>query len=269
MSPLVQQHFDVEIARTEAELHDACIVRRLAYGHHLGDEAVAGFSSTEALDREPGAAVLLCRDKVTGEAVGTVRINVGHEARALLIERHVDLPPQMATRPRAEVTRLAVLPGAPGAVKLCLMRAVYRHCLAQGIDWLVIAARNEALARTYRGLGFNDFLPRGEMMPLPYAGNLPHHIFTMDVQVAEASWRASAHRLLSFMLETTALMPPALRLDGGAKPSRAAVCSGRLRAHSPRRRAHQGFLAGPAHQVDAGAALVRAHALLAPPARMA
>ena len=194
-------NFEVCIASTEAELQQACIVRKVAYGHHLGDEAVAGFSSVEALDRTPGTVVLLCRDKVTGEAVGTARINVGHDAHALLIERHVILPRQIASRLRAEVTRLAVLPGANGLVKLCLMKAVYHYCLANGIDWLVIAARNDALGRAYRGLGVKDFLAPGQMLPLPYAGNLPHYVFTFDVQDAEPSWRQSGHRLLGFMMD--------------------------------------------------------------------
>jgi hypothetical protein len=194
-------NFEVCIASTEAELTQACIVLRVAYGHHLGDEAVTGFSSAEALDRAPGTVVLLCRDKLTGEAVGTARINVGHEAHALLIERHVILPRQIASRLRAEVTRLAVLPGAHGLVKLCLMKAVYHYCLANGIDWLVIAARNNALGRAYRGLGFKDFLAPGQMMPLAYAGNLPHYIFTMDVPGAEPAWRQSGHRLLGFMMD--------------------------------------------------------------------
>lgn len=194
-------NFEVCIASTEAELTQACVVRKVAYGHHLGDEAVTGFSSAEALDRAPGTVVLLCRDKLTGEAVGTARINVGHEAHALLIERHVILPRQIASRLRAEVTRLAVLPGAHGLVKLCLMKAVYHYCLANGIDWLVIAARNNALGRAYRGLGFKDFLAPGQMMPLAYAGNLPHYIFTMDVPGAEPAWRQSGHRLLGFMMD--------------------------------------------------------------------
>ena len=205
-------NFEVCIASTEAELSQACIVRQVAYGHHLGGEAVAGFSSVESLDRAPGTAVLLCRDKVTGEVVGTARINVGHEAHSLLIERHVILPRQIATRLRAEVTRLAVLPGANGLVKLCLMKAVYHYCLANGIDWLVIAARNDALGRTYRGLGFQDFLAPGQMMPLAYAGNLPHYIFTMDVQGAEPAWRQSGHRLLGFMMDMSQQDVPAFQL---------------------------------------------------------
>ncbi|MBI2734112.1 MAG: hypothetical protein HYX44_12655 [Aquabacterium sp.] len=194
-------HFEVCIASTEAELAQACNVRKVAYGHHLGTDAVSGFSSVEALDRAPGTVVLLCRDKLTGEAVGTARINVGDEAQALLIERHVILPRSVASRRRAEVTRLAVLPGASGLVKLCLMKAVYHCCLAKGIDWLVIAARNDALGRAYRSLGFQDFLAPGQMMPLAYAGNLPHYIFTMDVQGAEPAWRQSGHRLLGFMMD--------------------------------------------------------------------
>lgn len=190
----------VAIVRTEADLIDACHVRQVGYGHHLGDDT-SGFATIEALDRTPGTVVFVCRDQRTGEAVGTVRIQPGQSRSPLQIERHVILPYRVTSRVRAEVTRLAVLPGADAQVKLCLMRAVYQHALAHGIDWLVIAARNDALARNYRRLGFKDFLAPGQMLPLPCAGNLPHYIFTMDVQGVCGEWQRSGHRLLGFMLD--------------------------------------------------------------------
>lgn len=204
------QGFEVCIANTAQALAEACWVRALAYGHHLGGAAVSGFAAADPMDEVPGAVVLLCRDKASGQAVGTARINVGDASHALLIEGAVTLPSHMAASPRAEVTRLAVLAGADPLVKLCLMKAVYRHCMAQGLDWLVIAARNDALARNYRRLGFKDFLAPGQMMPLPYAGHLPHYILTMDVRVIREQWTREGHRLLSFMVGSNGpLQPPA------------------------------------------------------------
>lgn len=193
--------FEVVVATTELELADACQVREAGYGHHLGD-AATGFAQIEAMDRSPDTVVLLCRDKATGQALGTARIQTGAK-RPLLLERSVILPDHIAAHTRAEVTRLAVLPGADPLVKLSLMKAVYLYCSEHGIDWLVICARSEPLARNYRRLGFKDFLGPGQMVPLAHAGHIPHFVFTMDIQATRAQWQEQGHRLRGFMCETT------------------------------------------------------------------
>jgi hypothetical protein len=193
--------FEVCVAATESDLADACRVRALAYGRHLGEAAVAGFAHADAQDRAPGTVVLLCRDKASGQAIGTARIQPN--APRLLVERCVILPHTMASQRRAEVTRLAVLPGASPLVKLAMMKAVWLYCQAQAIDWLVICARSEALARNYRMLGFKDYLAPGEMLPLPYAGHIPHVVLTMQLSRTQAQWRQHGHRLQAFMLESS------------------------------------------------------------------
>ncbi|TAK98137.1 MAG: hypothetical protein EPO09_02710 [Aquabacterium sp.] len=192
---------EVRVAATDADLVDAGRVRETAYGHHLGATVVNFGMASDPLDRAPGTVVLLCRDKATGQAVGTARIQPSGSGAPLMIERSVILPHQLANQSRAEVTRLAVMPGASALVKLCLMKAVYLYCEAHGIHWLVIAARNEALSRDYRRLGFKDFLAPGQMVPLAHAGQLPHFVFTMDVQGIEDEWHRTGHRLHHFMFE--------------------------------------------------------------------
>jgi hypothetical protein len=211
--------FEVCVASTEADLADACRVREQAYGHHLGEAAVSGFGHADALDRAPGTVVLLCRDKDTGQAIGTARIHPN--APRLLVERNVILPHRMAASARAEVTRLAVLPGASPLVKLALFKAVYLYCEAHGVDWLVICARSEALSRHYRGLGFKDFLAPGEKLPLAYAGNIPHYVFTMNVPQMRTQWQAEGHRLLGFMLETAHADLPRFQPRVAQAPARA------------------------------------------------
>lgn len=189
------------VATTDAELMEAGRVREAAYGHHLG-ATVANFGmAADPLDRAPGTVVLLCRDKVTGQAIGTARIQPSGSGAPLLIERSIILPHHLASQSRAEVTRLAVMPGASALVKLCLMKSIYLYCEAHGVHWLVIAARNEALSRDYRRLGFEDFLAPGQMVPLAHAGQLPHFVFTMDVQGIQDEWRRTGHRLHHFMFE--------------------------------------------------------------------
>lgn len=224
---------EVVIAHTEAELLMACQVRQTGYGHHLTcDETVASFAQVEALDRAPQTVVLLCRDKSTGQALGTVRIVPGDAGQPLAIERDVRLPCSIKAQRRAEVARLAVLPGTSTLVKLSLMKAVHAYCQAHGVDWLVIAARNEALARNYRRLGFVDLLGPGEMVPLSCAGKLPHFVFTMDVQAMHTQWHCTGHRLKGFMLEAThrGLLP-------SFHPSMARPKPGPLLAASPALRA--------------------------------
>jgi hypothetical protein len=199
-SNLCTLSFEVGIAATEDALLDACQLRASAYGHHLGD-AVAGFSQVAAEDRALGTVVLVCRDKASGQAIGTARIQCS-KFGPLSIERCIILPHRMARQTRIEVTRLAVSRGADPLVKLCLMKAVYLYCEAHGVNGLLACARSEALSRPYRRLGFKDFLAGGEMLPLPYAGGIAHAVLTMDLPAVRDEWRRSGHRLYRFMFET-------------------------------------------------------------------
>ncbi|HEX5310616.1 hypothetical protein [Aquabacterium sp.] len=203
MTPCASR-FAVQIATTDDDLRDACRVRMAGYGHHLG-EVGASFGQVDHLDVADDVAVLICRDTDTGEPVGTVRIQT-HERHPLQVERCVILPHQITSAARAEATRLAVLPGADASVKLHLMKAVYDYCEAHAIEWLVICARSQSLARTYRMLGFQDYLAPGQMVPLTYAGNIPHLVFTMNLPQTRQVWEQAGHRLQQFMLAPSRLV---------------------------------------------------------------
>lgn len=193
-------NFTLQVARNERDLQDACAVRAAAYGHHL-PELRQAFAQPDALDRHPATVVLLCRDKATGQATGTARIQSSHAGR-LLIEHSLPLPPALATRPRAEITRLSVTAGADPLTKIALMKASYLFCRAEGIDHLVIGARKPALIRTYQRLGFADVQGPDDWVPLAHANGLPHRVLAFDVAGAEAAWRAVQHPLLAFMVNT-------------------------------------------------------------------
>lgn len=192
--------FTVRLAATGADLQDACSVRGGSYGHHLGDLGER-FAASEPLDHAEGTAVLICRDKATGDAVGTARIQTSAFG-PLEMEESLDLPDWLADQPRAEITRLAVVSGADSRVKLSLMKASYLYCLANQMHWMVISARNEALIRNYRRLGFGNVLADDERIPLAHVGNLPHSILSFDVVGAERSWKAASHPLYNFMVDT-------------------------------------------------------------------
>ncbi len=191
----------ITIARTEADLRAACALRALAYGRHL-PELAGALAEPDAFDRRAGVAVLLARDAASGDALGTLRIQGGGPGAPLAIEGSVALPPPLAGARRAEVTRLAVRPGADGGVRVLLMKGLYLYCVASQIRWLVIGARSDALIRLYRSLGFDDVLGPDVRVPLAHAGGLPHRVLAFDVLAAERTWRAAGHGLYGFMGET-------------------------------------------------------------------
>lgn len=192
--------FTLRLVASHQDLLDACAVRAQAYGHHL-PEMGQRLAEPDELDLAQGTAVFVCRDRATHEATGTMRIQTTH-AGPLLMEGSLALPAWVVAAPRAEITRLAVRVGADPLTKLCLMKASYLHCMAQQVRWMVIGARNEALIRNYRRLGFLDVLGPTELVPLAHTGGLLHRILAFDVMAAEGAWAAARHPLYSFMVET-------------------------------------------------------------------
>lgn len=217
--------FTIGLARSEAALRAACAVRAQAYGHHLPTLGQQ-LAEPDALDRQRGAAVLLCRDKAGGAPVGTARIQRTMQG-LLQIEHSVILPRELAEQPRAEITRLAVAPGADPLTRLALMKAGYLYCLASQVRWMVIGARSEALIRIYRKLGFRDVLGPDDRVPLAHAGGLPHRILAFDVTAAERTWLAARHGLYPFMIET---FHPDLQLFEHAEEERADALPQRIAA---------------------------------------
>ncbi|WP_295646854.1 hypothetical protein [uncultured Methylibium sp.] len=192
--------FTIGLARGETALRAACAVRAQGYGHHLPTLGPQ-LGEPDALDRQRGTAVLLGRDKAGGAPVGTARIQRATHG-LLQLEHSVILPRDLAEQPRAEITRLAVAPGADPLTRLALMKAGYLYCLASQVRWMVIGARSEALIRIYRKLGFRDALGPDDRVPLAHAGGLPHRILAFDVTAAERTWLAARHGLYPFMIET-------------------------------------------------------------------
>ncbi len=192
--------YAVRLASCEQDFRDACAVRAIAYGHHdptLGPQ----LGDVEPLDRSDGTGVLLCRDEASGACQGTARIQISGFG-PLTLEASLRLPDWLSSRPRAQISRLAVVPGASMVVKLLLMKASYQYCLATQVRWMVIGARSAALIRSYRSLGFKDVFDAGAWVPLASAGGLPHQILALDVAGAQDAWQATKNRLLGFMTET-------------------------------------------------------------------
>lgn len=192
--------FELRIARTRQELQAACRVRALAYGHHL-PHLHATLLEPDLLDADENTIVVLCVDKASGSAVGTARFQT-NAGGPLLIEHSVTVPEAMRSDTRAEISRLSAVAGADPLVKICLMKASYLFCLATQVRWMVIGARNEALVRQYRRLGFTDAFEDGRLVPLLHAGKLDHRVLAFNVTAAERSWREPRHALYEFIFET-------------------------------------------------------------------
>lgn len=183
-----------------SDLVEAAQVRALSYGHHAPAMGQL-LAEPDEVDLLPSTIVLLCRDKATQRAVGTARVQVTTRG-PLLIDQCITMPPEWIGLTRGEITRLAATPGADPLVKLALFKAVYLYCLATQTRLMVIGARNEALIRQYRRLGFSDLYANGAMVPLGYTGGVPHRILRFDVTAAERTWHAGRHSLYGFMVET-------------------------------------------------------------------
>ena len=162
--------FTLGLAESRDDLRSACAVRADSYGRHLPE----------------------LRQRL---------IQTSHFG-ALRMEDSLALPDWLAVEPRAEITRLAVRVGADPLTKLCLMKASYLYCMAVQARWMVIGARNEALIRNYRRLGFHDVLGQGEQVALAHTGGLLHRILAFDVLAARQAWAEARHPLYGFMIET-------------------------------------------------------------------
>jgi hypothetical protein len=192
--------FSLRLVESQQDLLDACAIRARAYGRHL-PEMGQRLAEPDALDFVPGTSVFICRDKLLGHAIGTMRIQ-GSSHGPILMEQSVSLPPWLQQASRAEVTRLAVPVGVDPLTRLCLWKASYLYCMAQGLRWMVIGARNEALIRNYRRLGFVDVFGPDELMPLAHTGGVLHRIMAFDCSAAQYNWAQARHPLYTFIFET-------------------------------------------------------------------
>lgn len=192
----------VRVVRTENQLQKAIKVRADAYGRHTPSFADS-LRSIEDDDKSPSSLVLLCESKVTGDAVGTLRIHTNFDNPTYL-EKVLVLPDFLRFAGIAYVTRLAVANGANGSfVKLAMFKALYRYCFATQISWILAVAR-EPVDRDFTRLGFQDILSSGEKLRRPEDfGEVDVRPLYFSVLDAEHEWRLTGHPLYDFMVRKT------------------------------------------------------------------
>ncbi len=191
--------FSVRVVRSDDALQKAVAIRQAAYARHLPTFA-AKLGAPEPNDRDEDSLVLLAESRLDGSPVGTMRIQT-NRLRDLPIAHSVELPAWLKGKSMAEATRLGVAPGGPGrVVKVVLCKAFYLYCLAENIEWMVVAAR-PPLDRPYEAALFHDVYP-GELIPLRHASNIPHRVLAFEVGTAAERWAEASHPLSKFMVQT-------------------------------------------------------------------
>ena len=192
--------FVMKLVRTEAQLQKVCELRSVAYGHHLPHLA-ENLKHSDALDKSAGTVIFLAEDKITGEAIGTARLQ-SNTHQPLLLEGSVDIPQDLKKQALTEITRFSVRPGYNQfTTRQALIKACYLYCCAMQLPIILIGARRP-LDRIYESLGYVDIFGDGRKFPLKHAGGIEHRVLKFDVYGAERKWHADQHPLYGFMFQT-------------------------------------------------------------------
>ncbi len=195
----VELPFTVRLVRTEAHLLKAVQVRAEAFKRHAPKFA-AQLVEPEAADRAPGNVILLAESKSTGAPEGSVRLetNFSHQTE---LESVVELPEYLKGRTIAQASRLAVRAGPGGPlIRMALVKAVYRYCLATQIDFILIAARSP-VDRKFISLGFRDVFTNQTAINFPSQGDKLLRLFSIDIVGGERRWKEIKHPFYKFMME--------------------------------------------------------------------
>ena len=191
--------FRVRVAESPQDVQKAVESRAAAYARHMPIQAIA-LREPEDDDFRSDVLLLIAESKFDRRVVGSVRLQRNGE-RPLHIESQLALPASYRGRRLVEGRRLGVENGIPGrTVMVALVKAAYEMCHGSGIDYFVLAGRRPITA-IYRSMLFDDTL-EGSTIALPYAGNLPHSVFSMPIRDADRRWRESGHTLYDFMART-------------------------------------------------------------------
>jgi hypothetical protein len=192
--------FIVRAIDNEADLARVRQLRSLAYGHHLPLLA-AQFGQADPLDEDADVVIFCAEDKVTGELVGSCRIQLNRH-RPLQIHSCIEEPPHLRGLLVSEITRLVVHPAyGDRLVRMALVKACHLHNIAMQVAGIYAGSR-PALMRQYRALGFSDLFGDNREVPLTYAGGIPHRILWLDSVRAEAHWSAINHPYYKFVFGT-------------------------------------------------------------------
>jgi hypothetical protein len=193
--------FTVRLVGDAMSLEKVTKIRHESYARHLPQFA-STLKTAEAADFEEGAVILIAESKIDGSALGTMRIQ-SNEKNPLALEKSISLPISLKSCKTSEATRLAISSDRAGRmVKSLIFKAYYQYCIANNIEWMIIAGRSP-LDRMYEKLLFKDVFPNSGFIPLVHAGNLPHRIMCLRVDDVEPLWAAANHPLYQLFFKRT------------------------------------------------------------------
>ena len=185
--------FSVRLVRNSGDLAKAVSIRHAAYARHM-PEFAEKLREPETMDSDPGVTVLLAESKLDGTPLGTLRIQ-SNAHMPLKVEQSVTLPRWLRDRPLAEVSRLGIVGGTTGRlVKTVLIKAAFRHCELDGIEWAIVAAR-APLDRQYDQLLFEDLFPEQGFIPMRHGANIPHRVLGFEIDTGHQRWADANHPL--------------------------------------------------------------------------
>lgn len=192
--------FTVRVVRSEEDLRKAVGIRHSAYARHM-PEFAESLRVAEEDDVQDDTVVLLAESKLDGSVLGSVRIQ-SNRRRPLNLEHSISLPVWLKERPLAQVRRLAIVQGSSGRlVKMILVKACFRYCECNDIEWALLGAR-QSLKRSYEQLMFSDILDGETYLPPPQSNNVPAYVMAFEIETGKARWTAANHPLLNFFCYT-------------------------------------------------------------------
>jgi hypothetical protein len=192
--------YTIRIVRKPDQLQSAIDVRYQAYSEKL--QALASkVRQPGPLDFEHGPVVLLAENRLTGEPVGTLRLNTGPSFLDLL--RDMALPANIVKERTAFVSRMAVTGPVQERqlVRNLMQKAVFQLCIAKQLNRILLLAV-EPRERLFYRCGFSDVFPDGESRHPAFLDGFPIKALYADTYSMERLWRGEKHPLYEFLFRT-------------------------------------------------------------------
>jgi len=206
--------FRVRLARTPADVLKAVGVRASAYGRHVPAVGEA-LRQPEPDDARDDVLIVIAEAKLDGSVLGSMRLQPNFH-RPLRIEGEAELPGRFRAKRLVEFMRLTVTNGTAGRLVMpAIAKAAYEICHRARIDYAFVAGRHP-VSLMYRAMQFDDVLD-GATVALSYAAGVPHHIYCLPIDEADARWRSAGHSLYPFMAHTE---HPDIAIDWSSGPLR-------------------------------------------------
>lgn len=190
--------FVIRRALYESDLKEIRDLRHAGYGRHLPEYSDV-FNSVDELDFHNDVTLFIAKDKITGETVGSLRVQTNLTG-PVEIENSMPLPPSFFDMHLCEMSRLVVKPGYVPQVRLALVKTAYMFCVGRQIRAIIASAR-QSMVRYYQSMGYSDVYEDKRMVHLKHVGNIPHRLIFLDIVGAEHDWLSSKRSGYDFIFK--------------------------------------------------------------------